>query len=149
MPGGPLSSLFSEGLERLFVNSCVSEPAHPSSPASPGGSTADKSACGDGDRGDAASVSGLGGSPGGGHGHPLQSSCLENPQGQRSLAGYSPWGGKESDTDLALTYGKIVSILSRNPISHNPHDDGSLLSSCPCVATLRVDQEFLQPVWQK
>ena len=25
-------------------------------------------------------------------------SCLENPQGQRSLTGYSPWGRKESDT---------------------------------------------------
>ena len=29
---------------------------------------------------------------------PLQYSCLENPQGQRSLAGYSPQGCKESDT---------------------------------------------------
>ena len=28
----------------------------------------------------------------------LQHSCLENPHEQRSLAGYSPWGGKESDT---------------------------------------------------
>ena len=28
-------------------------------------------------------------SPGGGHGSPLQCSCLENPHGQRSLAGYS------------------------------------------------------------
>ena len=36
--------------------------------------------------------------PGGGHGHPLQCSCLENPCGQRSLAGYSPWGRRESDT---------------------------------------------------
>ena len=25
-------------------------------------------------------------------------SCLENPHGQRSLAGYSPWGRTESDT---------------------------------------------------
>ena len=25
-------------------------------------------------------------------------SCLENPHGQRSLAGCSPWGRKESDT---------------------------------------------------
>ena len=25
------------------------------------------------------------------------SSCLENPHGQRSLAGCSPWGRKESD----------------------------------------------------
>ena len=28
---------------------------------------------------------------------PLQYSCLENPYGQRSLAGYSLWGHKESD----------------------------------------------------
>jgi len=33
----------------------------------------------------------------GGHGNPLQYSCLENPHGQRSLAGCSPWGRKESD----------------------------------------------------
>ena len=34
-------------------------------------------------------------SPGGGHGSPLQNSCLENPRGQRTLAGYSPWGRKQ------------------------------------------------------
>ena len=33
----------------------------------------------------------LGSSPGGGHGNPLQYSCLEKPQGQRSLEGCSPW----------------------------------------------------------
>ena len=27
---------------------------------------------------------------GGGHGNPLQYSCLEHPNGQRSVAGYSP-----------------------------------------------------------
>ena len=32
------------------------------------------------------------------------SSCLENPHGQRSLAGYSPWGHKESDTTEQLTH---------------------------------------------
>ena len=37
-------------------------------------------------------------SPGEGNGNPLQYSRLENPHGQRSLAGYSPWGHKESDT---------------------------------------------------
>ena len=36
--------------------------------------------------------------PGGGHGNPLQYSCLENSYGQRSLVGYSPWGQEESDT---------------------------------------------------
>ena len=40
------------------------------------------------------SIPGLGRSPGGGNGNPLQYSCLENPHGQRSLAGYSPWGPK-------------------------------------------------------
>ena len=36
------------------------------------------------------SISGLGRSPGRGHGNPLQYSCLENPHGQMSLVGYSP-----------------------------------------------------------
>ena len=48
-------------------------------------------------------IPGLGRSPGGAHwrGNPLQYSCLENPHGERSLAGYSPWGRKESDTTEA------------------------------------------------
>ena len=36
-------------------------------------------ACNAGDAGDAGSIPGSGGSPGGGHGYPLQDSCLENP----------------------------------------------------------------------
>ena len=50
--------------------------------------------------------SGLGRSPGEGRGNPLQYSCLENPM-DRSLAGYSPQGLKESDpneTTLACTH---------------------------------------------
>ena len=43
-----------------------------------------------GDAGDVGSVPGLGRFPGGGYGNPLQYSCLENPQGQRSLAGCCP-----------------------------------------------------------
>ena len=45
--------------------------------------------------GDEGSIPGSGRSPGGGHGNPFQYSCLENPHGQRSLAGYSPRGCKE------------------------------------------------------
>ena len=41
---------------------------------------------------------------GGGHDNPLQYSCLENPHEQRSLAGYSPWGRKESDTTERLKH---------------------------------------------
>ena len=50
-----------------------------------------------GDMRDLSSTLGLGRSPGGGHGTPLQCSCLENPHGQRSLVGYSPRGRKELD----------------------------------------------------
>ena len=44
------------------------------------------------DSGDPGLIPGSGRFPGGGHGNPLQYSCLENPHGQRSLADYSPWG---------------------------------------------------------
>ena len=43
-----------------------------------------------GDIRDADSIPGWRRYPEGGHGNPLQYSCLENPHGQRSLAGYSP-----------------------------------------------------------
>ena len=54
--------------------------------------TVKESACNVGDLG---SIPGLGRSPRGEHGNPLQYSCLENPQGQNSLVGYSPWGHKK------------------------------------------------------
>ena len=50
--------------------------------------------------GDSGLIPGLGRSPGRGHGNPLQYSCLENPHGQKSLAGYSPWAVK-SQTGLS------------------------------------------------
>ena len=37
-------------------------------------------------------------SAGEGNGNPLQYSCMKKSHAQRSLAGYSLWGGKESDT---------------------------------------------------
>ena len=48
-------------------------------------------------------VPGLGRSPGGGHGNPPQYSGLENPHGQRSLAGYSPCNHKEWDMTEQLS----------------------------------------------
>ena len=44
------------------------------------------------DVGNLGSIPRLGKNPGEGNGNPLQYSRLENPHGQRSLAGYSPWG---------------------------------------------------------
>ena len=50
-----------------------------------------------GDAGDMGLIPRLGRSSGGGNGNPLQYSCLGNPI-DRSPAGYSPWGHKESDS---------------------------------------------------
>ena len=47
--------------------------------------------------GDMGSIPGLGRSPGGGDGHPVQNACLGKFHGQRSLAGDSPWGCKDLD----------------------------------------------------
>ena len=59
-------------------------------------------------------IPGLGRSPGGGHGSPLQYSCLENPHGQRSMRGYSPWGCTESDMTEQLStahiFGSVQSL---------------------------------------
>ena len=65
----------------------------------PGGSVGKKSAYNVGDLG---SIPGLGKSPGGGNGNPIQYSCLENPHGERGLVCCSPWGLKESDVTERL-----------------------------------------------
>ena len=57
---------------------------------SPGGASDKEPTCQSRRHRDTGSISGLGRSPGRGHGNPLQDSCLENPCGQRSLAVYSP-----------------------------------------------------------
>ena len=75
---------------------------------SPGGSDGKESACNAEDLG---LILGLGRSPGGGHGNPLQYSCLESLQGQRSLAGYSPWGCKELDTAHTISQVPFVSYF--------------------------------------
>ena len=64
-----------------------------------------------GDTGDTGSIPGLNRSPGGGHGNPLQYSCLGNPM-EASLMGYSPRSHKELDptehsTPLSLKDGPV------------------------------------------
>ena len=66
--------------------------------------------------GDEGSDLGLGRSPGGGNGNPFQYSCLGNPMDRGSSGmggGYSPKGGKESDTTErpnACTYIFVVHL---------------------------------------
>ena len=54
-------------------------------------------------------------SPGVGNINPLQYSCLEKSHGQRSLAGYSPWSHKESDTTEETKQQNDSKTLSKFP----------------------------------
>ena len=73
--------------------------------ACPDGSLGKESAFSAGDLG---SIPRLERSHGGGPGKSLLCSCLENPQGQRSLAGTSPWGPKELDTAKQLSTARHI-----------------------------------------
>ena len=100
------------------------------------GSDGKESACNEGDLG---SISGLGRSPGGRHGKPLQYSCLENPHGQKSLEGYSPWSHKESDmTEQLGTAQHMASPLTMAVLLLCAHSllDQSLLHLYPTHMTV-------------
>ena len=62
--------------------------------------------------GDLSSISGSGRSPGGNNGNLLQYSLPRKFHGQRNLAGYSPWGHKESDTTQWPSMCTYVHFLS-------------------------------------
>jgi len=65
---------------------------------------------------DLGSILGLGRS-GGGHGNPLLYSCLENPHGEWSLAGYSLGVCKESDMTERLSTAQHVIISGASQVA--------------------------------
>ena len=77
----------------------------------PGSSAGKESACNAGGSG---LIHGLGRSPGEGHGHPLQYSCLEHPHGRRSWAGYSLWRSKELDMTEWLSPAHAIGKQAKN-----------------------------------
>ena len=81
----------------------------------PGGSVSKESACNAGDLG---LIPGSGRSPGGEHGNLLEYSCLGNPHGQRSLAGCSPWGHKQSDMTEQLSTERTCSRAHTHTHTH-------------------------------
>ena len=85
----------------------------------PCGSAGKESTC---NVGELSLIPGLGGSPGGGKGYPLQYSFLEKPRGQRSLEGYSHWGQKELDMSGRL------STAETHTYSAGVSDSGTLWS---------------------
>ena len=79
-----------------------------------GGSDDKGSSCNAGDLG---AIPGLGRSHGEGNGYPLQYSGLENPHGQRSLAGYSPWGHKEWNMTEQLSHTIMMTLFIKVKIN--------------------------------
>ena len=63
----------------------------------PGGSVVKESDCNAGDAGDTGVIPGLGRSPGGRHGNPIQYSCLENPMDRGGWQGTVHGVTEESD----------------------------------------------------
>ena len=102
----------------------------------PGGSMGKESACNAGDARDSGLIPGWGRSPGGGHGNPLQYSCLENPMDRGAwqsrlltVQAYSPWGRKESDTTEVTEHAHFLFLpdsVGRLYISRNL----SLIADC-------------------
>ena len=70
-----------------------------------------------GDIRDPGSIPGSGRSLGGGHGNPLQYSCLENPMDRGTLGGYSPWGRTES----------YITEATFKACTRIPHNSGLIL----------------------
>ena len=66
------------------------------------------STCNEGDLG---SIPRLGRFPGGGHGNPLQYSCLEYPHEQRSMVDYCPRGRKKSDA-IGLLSTALIHVMT-------------------------------------
>ena len=70
-----------------------------------------------------------------GNGNPLQDLCLKNPTARGVLAGYSPWGCKQSDMieQLALQF-------SRSAVS-----DSAIPWTAACQASLSVTNSWSLP----
>ena len=88
----------------------------------PAGSVGKESTC---NVGDLRLIPGLGRPTGGGHGSPLQYSCLENPHGQRSLAGCSPLGKKDLDVTKNSTALLLCSVMNLSSVQFS-----SVTQSC-------------------
>ena len=66
-----------------------------------------------GDKRDVGSIPGLGGSPGGEHGNPLEYYCLENPHRQKSLTSYMQ--SMRSHREIRLSHIKLLSTAHTAP----------------------------------
>ena len=93
----------------------------------------------------------FGRSPEGGHGNPLQYSCLENPYEQKSLEGYSPCGCKESEMTEWLSTAHIMLSTNLWKLNFRLVDAAAAatksLQSCPTLWPHRWQPTRLPRPW--
>ena len=104
----------------------------------PGGASGKNPSANAGDVRDTGSISGLGRSPGGGHGKNTPLFLFGESHGQRSLAGYSPYNCKESDMTEAAQHTQVFDSLSIGR-----EEERSILSFFFC-SPLFLNRETLQ-----
>ena len=80
------------------------------------------------------SIPGLRSSPGGGHGNQLWYFCLENPHGQMSLVGYSPWNHKESHMTEWLSTAQHIYV-------------SVAIDTCTCLQSTRFAELDMTERW--
>ena len=82
------------------------------------------------------SIPGLGRHPGEGNGNSLQYSCLENPHGQRSFVGYSPWGQTcvSFETPWTAAHFSILHHLSELAQTHLLWVGDAIQPCCPFLS---------------
>jgi len=95
-----------------------------------------------GDVRDVSLIPGLRGSPGGGHGNPLQYSCLENPMDSEAWRATSPWGGKESD----MTEEKRLNTHMQTAGKNYLHSSAALTLSTP-TTILNIRACYYHPIF--
>ena len=87
----------------------------------------------------------MGRSPGGGQGNPLRYSGLENPHGQRSLVGYSPWGRTELDTTDNSAQLQLLLSLEKVHTGNHIWYTPSYVSINHCTTTTLFTSEIKKP----
>ena len=109
----------------------------------PGPSVGKETACNMGDLG---LIPGLGWTPEGGHGYPLQYSCLENPHGQRNLEGCGPWLQRVGHWVTKHTYSKGIQNYADLAKPAAAAAAAKLLQSCPTLCDSRDGSPPSSPV---
>ena len=76
--------------------------------------------------------------------NPLPYSCMRNPHGHRSLAGYSPWGCKELDTTEQLSTAQhICKYICKNDRIYISKVQVEITNSyCLCASNFNKNDNF-------